>query len=363
MKDSEIPKRKPRSPRRARRGPTIADVARAAGVSPMTVSRVINSEPNVQDDTRAKVEAAIASLGYVPNLAARSLAGGQPCRVALLYSNPSAAYLSEFLVGGLAEAAARDVELTVEPSTGAESAEALVRRLVAHRIDAALLPPPLCEDAALLAALRAASLPMAQVATGCPEPFALAVTIDDEAAAHAMTTRLIALGHRRIGFIAGNPNQTASALRRAGHERALAEAGIAADPALLAAGDFTYRSGLDAAEQLLAQEPRPTAIFASNDDMAAAAIAIAHRRGLDVPGDLSICGYDDTAMATTIWPELTTIRQPIAEMARVAVRLLAANVRAGTGAGYEAPQQERLAQERLAFELIARASDGPPRMA
>jgi LacI family transcriptional regulator len=321
----------------------------------MTVSRVVNGEPNVISDTREKVNAAIKSLGYIPNPAARSLAGGQQCRIALLHSNPSAAYLSELLVGSLAGAAACDVELTVEPCTGNEAADALVARLAGHRIDAVLLPPPLCENPALLAALQAAAIPMAQVATGKPVQFAQAVTIDDKNAAYAMTARLVALGHRRIGFITGHVNQTASALRREGHEQALAESGIIFDPALFAQGDFTYRSGLAATEALLSIDPRPTAIFASNDDMAAAAVAVAHRLGLDVPRDVSVCGFDDTAMATTIWPELTTIRQPIAAMAREAIQLLASVVRGGNGAE---PVQAR--HQKLDFVLVGRASDGPP---
>lgn len=344
-----------RRPRLAQQGPTVADVAREAGVSPMTVSRVINNEPNVTAATRERVTIAVAALGYVPNLAARRLAGGQSCRVALLYSNPSAAYLSELLVGGLAEAAVRNVELTVEPCNGDADIWSLVARLVAHRIDAVLLPPPLCDNAALLTQLHDADLPVAQVATGLAAPCADAVTIDDEAAAHAMTTRMIALGHRRIGFIAGPSNQTASALRQAGYVRALVEAGIDADPSLLVAGNFSYRSGLAAAERLLDRRPRPTAIFASNDDMAAAAITVAHRRRLDVPQDLSVCGFDDTAIATTIWPELTTIRQPIADMARQAVHMLSCRVRDRSGAA-----RTEGGPIRLAYELVARDSDGPP---
>ncbi len=314
--------------RRGRQGPTIADVAHAAGVSPMTVSRVVNGGTQVIAGTRERVQAAIAATGYVPNTAARSLAGGRHCRIALLHGNPSAAWLSELLVGSLAGARACQAELTVEPVDPREGAAAMAARLLAHRIDAVLLPPPLCDDAALLAALHRAGLPMAQIATGRPAAFAHAVGIDDAAAAHLMTRRLIALGHRRIGFIAGDANQTASALRRAGFDRALAEAGIAPDPALIASGDFTYRSGLAAAEAMLAGPARPTAVFASNDDMAAAAIAVAHRLGLDVPREVAICGFDDSAMATTIWPELTTIRQPVADMAAQAVALLASDVRA-----------------------------------
>lgn len=342
-----------RNARRGRGGPTISDVAAQAGVSSMTVSRVVNGEPNVMPDTRDKVNAAVEALGYVPNPAARSLAGGQQCRIALLHSNPSAAYLSELLVGSLAGAAACDVELTVEPCVADEAVAVLVARLCEHRIDAVLLPPPLCEDRVLLAALRAAGIAMAQIANGKPSPFAQAVTINDKDAAHAMTARLAGLGHRRIGFIAGDVSQTASALRRLGYEHALAEAGIASDPVLVAQGNFTYRSGLAAAEYLLSLEPRPTAIFASNDDMAAAAVAEAHRLGLNVPGDISVCGFDDTAMATTIWPELTTIHQPIGAMAHQAVRLLAETVRGGKGITCATHTQ-------LDFILVTRASDGPP---
>lgn len=345
-----------RAPRRRQAGVTVADVARAAGVSPMTVSRVVNRSESVGDDTRARVEKAIAELGYVPNLAARSLAGGWQCRIALVYGNPSAAYLSEFLAGSLRGASASGVELSIEHRDGGETADALVERLAAHRIDAVLLPPPLCDDARLVAAIAAAGLPLAQVATGAPVEAAHAVTIDDAAAARAMTAHLIGLGHRRIGFIAGSPDQTASGLRLAGFQQALSEAGIAADPALVCEGDFTYRSGLAAAEALLSLPQPPTAIFASNDDMAAAAVSVAHRRGLDVPGDVSICGFDDTAPATTIWPELTTIRQPVAEMAEHAMLVLAEAARAKQD-GTPLPGQRR----RLDFALVDRASAAPPR--
>ena len=197
-------------------------------------------------------------------------------------------------------------------------------------------------------------MPVVQIATGTPHPLAHAVTIDDEGAAHAMTRRLIGLGHRRIGLVCGASDQTASALRRAGYERALAEAGIDPEPALVEAGDFTYRSGMQAAERLLDLADPPTVIFASNDDMAAGCMASAQRRGLDVPRDLSICGFDDTAMATTVWPELTTIRQPIARMARSAVQMATSHVRQRDGT---APAEVK--RECLPFELVARASDGP----
>lgn len=344
-----------RATRRGGKGPTVADVARRAGVSAMTVSRVVNSDVRVLPATRAKVDAAIAELGYVPNLAARSLASARQCRIALLHSNPSAAYLSEFLIGSLAEASESDALLQVEPHNAAEPPRELAKRLAQHRTDAVLLPPPLSDDSALLEALDDAGLLVAQIATGRPSSIAHAVTIDDEAAAHAMTSHLLALGHRRIGFIVGDSRQTASGLRRDGYRRALREAGLDAADELIVQGDFTYRSGLAAAETLISRQPRPTAIFASNDDMAAAAVASAHRRHLDVPNDLTVCGFDDTAIATTIWPELTTIRQPVAAMSGHATRLLVDAVRNRSEGG-----NPDVRHVRLDFELVRRFSDAPP---
>ncbi len=349
-----------RSPRRGLGGPTVADVAKRAGVSPMTVSRVVNDEPVVREKTRAKVAAAIAELGYVPNAAARSLAVGQQCRIALLHSNPSASWLSALLMGCLAEASAHEAQLIVEEYDvqlhgHVETPKAFVERLKAHRIDALLLPSPLCDDPELIGELHQAAIPLALLASGRPVDFAFSVSIDEEAAAHAMTARLIGLGHSRIGFIDSEVGFAAGALRRTGYLRALAEAGIAADPALVAMGDYSYRSGLAAAETLLSLSPRPSAIFASNDDMAAASVAAAHRRGFDVPRDISVCGFDDSAMATTIWPELTTIRQPVGEMAGMAIRLLIDAVR-----NIAAGRTAELRHEQLAFALIERVSDAAP---
>lgn len=338
-------------PRRRRTGsnPTVADVARAAGVSLMTVSRVINGSASVSEGTCARVRAAIARLGYVPNPAARSLAGARQHRIALLYANPSAAYLSEFLMGML-RAASIHTELIVEKHEAGEAVAAVVARVCRHRADAVVLPPPLCDDAALIEAFAGAGLRVVQVATGRPQPGADAVMIDDVAAARCMVEHLLGLGHRRIGFIAGASDQTASACRHEGYVQAMRAGGAAIPPEFSVAGDFTYRSGLMAAEQLL--RAGVTAIFASNDDMAAAAVAAAHRRGLDVPGDLSIAGFDDSAMATTIWPELTTIRQPIAEMAGQAVTMVAAAA--------ANPQASEAGHGRvvLPFSLVTRASTG-----
>jgi LacI family transcriptional regulator len=346
---------KNRTSRRAGGAPTINDVARHAEVSPMTVSRVINGETNVRPATRERVNEAIAALNYAPNPAARSLAGAGQTRIGLLYSNPSTGFLSEFLLGSLDQAARSDVQIVVEKCELGEHEMQVTQRLIDSGIDGVVLPPPLCENSGILALLGAAAIPTVSVASSVPADDLFAIRIDDRAAALTMVRHVMTLGHRRIGFVTGNPNLSASARRLDGYRAALEESGIAVDEDLIAHGLFTYRSGLDAAERLLDLAEPPTAIFASNDDMAAATVAVAHRRGLDVPGDLTVCGFDDTTLSTAIWPELTTIHQPIADMSRAAVELLVQAIR-GQRTG-ETIERHRL----LDFTLIRRQSDAAPR--
>lgn len=344
------------STRRQTGAPTLSDVARQAGVSAMTVSRVINGDEKVRVSTREAVERAIAALNYKPNISAQILAGVGQIRIGLLYSNPSAAYLNEFLVGCLAAASQAQAQLLVESCEVGQKDGEVASRFLANGIDGLLLPPPLCDSHHVLAAVVESGLPAVRVGTWDAEPAMGAVSIDGYRAALTMTAHIAALGHRRIGFIKGNPDQTASERRFLGYRDGLEQAGIAFDPGLVAPGLFTYRSGLEAAEHLLTRADPPTAIFASNDDMAAATVAVALRRGLAVPEDLSVCGFDDTAIATTIWPELTTIRQPIREMSRAATVLLMKAARARR-AGQE-PERAHLVFDHT---LIRRFSDGEPR--
>lgn len=345
-----------RSRRRQSGRPTVNDVARLAECSPMTVSRVINGGGSVREETRLAVEAAIRQLDYAPNRAARSLAGAVGLRIALLYANPSAAYLSELLIGCMDAASWLDAHLVVERCDPATDPAKVIARLAASAIDGFLLPPPLCEDAALLARIAEARLPAMLIGPGKAQPGRAAVMIDDTRAAQEMTRHILALGHRRIGFIIGNPQQSASALRLSGFRSAMADAGIAVDEALILQGQFTYRSGLDAAAQMLALPQPPTAIFAANDDMAAGCVAAAHRCGVDVPRDLTVCGFDDTALASTIWPELTTIRQPIRQMAEVALDSLVQGIRNARNGIPPSPGQVT-----LDYTLISRESDAAPK--
>ncbi|WP_343892045.1 LacI family DNA-binding transcriptional regulator [Sphingomonas oligophenolica] len=329
-------------------------MAQLAGVSSMTVSRVVNGNDRVHAATRKIVNAAIATLNYVPSSAARTLAGVASIRLGLLCSNPSTGYLSDVLLGSLEQASRAGAHLVVERCRIGDHEADIVRHLLASGVDGVILPPPLCDSAAVLDVLAEANIPVAVVASAAPASHVLAVMIDDFRAAFAMTDHLIALGHERIGFIAGHPNLAASDRRLAGYRAAVESAGIAMDDRLIANGLFTYRSGLDATEMLLNEPSPPSAIFACNDDMAAAAVAMAHRRGLDVPADLTVCGFDDTRIATAIWPALTTIHQPTAAMARTAVELLAATIRGlppGDGGGHRT----------MDFTLVRRQSDSAPR--
>jgi LacI family transcriptional regulator len=335
---------------------TIEDVALAAGVSAMTVSRVVNQGRNVRDSTRAAVLDAIERLNYSPNTAARSLAAGEATHIGLLYANPSAGYLAQFLIGALHAARSGGVHLVIESceSEDADEQAEVIRRFATSDVEGVILPPPLSELQPILAELEAMRIPAVTV-VGAPRDGGLNVRMDDHAAAMEMTRYLLDLGHREIGFIKGHPNAIASHDRFRGFCDALREAGIDADAMAVEQGYFSYRSGLTAGERLLSRPSPPSAVFASNDDMAAATISVAHRRGYTVPDDLSIVGFDDTALATSVWPELTTVKQPIAAMAEAALELLIAELRRRrTGV------PRKFAERMLTHAMIIRESAGPP---
>jgi LacI family transcriptional regulator len=297
------------------------DVARHAGVSAMTVSRVINREPKVSDAMRERVEAAIEELGYTPNEAARALAGAHHVQIALLYHEPSA-YVAEFLFGGFDELRARNAHFVVDKCADVAAAEASLRRFIAAGIDGVLMPAPFADSSRLIDLLREAGTPVAVVTSSVVSDDIPAVGIDDYDAACRMTRFLIDKGHRDIGFIEGPAEHLASGRRLAGFEATMDEAGLSHPAARIAAGDFTYRAGREAAARLLDSDAPPTAIFACNDEMAVATISVAHGRGLDVPAELSVVGFDDIPIARAVWPELTTIHQPVAEMSAAAAGLL-----------------------------------------
>jgi LacI family transcriptional regulator len=332
--------------------PTIHDVARRGGVSAMTVSRVINGHKYVSDKTREKVFRAIKDLDFSPNAAARNIHGG--ARIALIYTNPSSSNLANYLMGAFRQSAIGGCQLHAEPAVLSDPLDEF-RKLASAGFDAVILPPPLCDSDAVFGFLERKAVQALSFATAELRPDRSAVIINDFEGAQMMTEHLLELGHRDIAFVQGDPAHSPAKRREAGFRQSMAEAGLQVNPERVAPGYFTYRSGLQAARQLLEPHDRPTAVFAANDDMAAAVAAVAHGLGLSIPGDLSIAGFDDTPVATTIWPELTTIRQPIADMASAAVEIMMDAVRRARL--NEAPKpQHRF----MPLSLVMRASTAAP---
>jgi LacI family transcriptional regulator len=301
--------------------PTIIDVARLAGVSIKTVSRVMNKEPTVHADTRARVQEAVAALNYRPQLSARSLAGAKSFIIGMLYYDPSAGFVAGMQQGATVRCREAGRHLVVESlqRDGVEWNVQIESMLAALRPDGMILTPPLCENLVILEALRASRTPSVLISPAEGHGMA-SVCMDETLAAEELTNVLISLGHTAIAFVEGD--QSASVRRRRGYERALRAHRIAVDPALVMPGNFMFDAGVDAARRLLALPSPPTAIVAANDEMALGALAAAQRMGLAVPADVSIVGFDDSRAATLVWPALTTVRQPLAEMAVAAVDLL-----------------------------------------
>jgi LacI family transcriptional regulator len=308
--------------KRAGAPPTIIDVARKAGVSIKTVSRVMNKEPMVRADTRARVQEAVAALNYRPQLSARSLAGAKSFLIGLLYYDPSAVFVAGVQQGATLGCREAGRHLVVESlhENGDGVQHQIESMLAALRPDGMILTPPLCDNPVILDTLRANRTPCVLISPAGDGHGMASVRMDDALAAEELTNLLISLGHTAIAFIEGD--QSASDRRRHGYERALKAHRIPADPSLVATGSFDFDSGVAAAQQLFARARPPTAIFAANDDMALGALTAAQRLGIAVPHDVAIAGFDDSRAATLVWPELTTVRQPLAEMAMAAVDML-----------------------------------------
>lgn len=346
-----------RRPRRQARARTIHDVARHAGVSIKTVSRVVNREPNVRPETATRVLDAIRELKYRPNLAARNLASPQAYLIEVLYDNPSDNYMVSVLQGvlGACELAHYGVLLTPFDVASPRLIDHVLESIAQHRVSGLVLTPPLCDHAALLEALDADGIDYVSVAPrdeSRDKPF---VATDDRGAGHDLTEYLIGRGHRRIGFIKGHPLHGAAARRLEGYLDAHAAHGIAVDRRLIAAGLFSFESGVECGRRLLHLRDRPSAIFASNDDMAAGVLHAAQEMGIAVPRDLSVAGFDDTPIARYVYPSLTTVRQPIRAMAQGAVECLIRSIRRHAGLAAEGPLTQR-----YDYELVIRNSVAPP---
>ncbi len=302
---------------------TITDVARAVGTSKKTISRVLNNDPNVSAAMRQSVLAAIAKLNYRPLTSARSLATNRSFMIGLLYDNRSPSYIMEVQAGVLEACEAQHYSMMVQPlvSTAADFVERVEDILSRQRPDGLILTPPLTDHPQLLDCLHRNGVPFASIAPRHPEG-CIGVMLREREAAAAMVAHLVALGHRRIAHILGDPEHGAGVWRLAGYRDGLAHAGLKEDPAYMVQGRFSFESGVAAMRQLLALPLRPTAVFAGDDDMAVGAIWAAAEAGVSIPRDISICGFDDTTIATQVWPPLTTVHQPVREMGRRATEEL-----------------------------------------
>ena len=328
----------------------IEDVAAAAGVSIKTVSRVFNREPNVREETRLKVEEAARQLKYRPNSSARSLAGRRSYLISLLYDNPSSNYVMEIIEGVLAACEQAHYGLTLRPIDfgrrgHVEAVEALITQ---YRPDGLVLTPPLTDDAPLLKRLRELGVRYSTISAK-RDTHGVGVTLDERAAVADMMAHVISLGHRRIAHVTGHRSHGARVWRLAGYLDGLRNAGIEADPDLVMEGEFSFESGIAAARQLLDMDDPPTAIFGANDDTACGVLYEATARGLKVPEQLSVFGFDDTPMSRQVWPSLSTVRQPSRDMGRIAAQQLLTAI-----AGHEPGRMVK-----APYQLQIRHSTGP----
>jgi LacI family transcriptional regulator len=330
---------------------TIVDVGREAGVSTKTVSRVFNGERHVSTAVRQRVHAAAESLNYHPNMMARALVRRRSHLIGLVYENPSPNYVVELQKGVLHRLRDERYRLVVVPITSvAERADEVVGLLRSAALDGVILGPPACDHPRILADLVDADIRYARIAPTSLEAGGNETLVDDVTAACEAAEHLLALGHRELAIIKGDPTHAATERRMRGYQQALDQAGVTVRPERIVQGFFTRDSGHAAARQLLDHAVRPTAILAMNDDMAVGALVAARELGLSVPDDLSLVGFDDSEVAQVTWPRLTTVRQPVFDMAAAATDMVLA----------ELEGEESSARRDHPHALIIRESTAPP---
>lgn len=314
-----------------RKRATINDIARLAGVSKKTVSRVINRSPFVKVETRDKINAVIKELGYRPDPQARGLAFRRSFLIGMIYDNPNPQYVVNVQQGILDAVRDSGLELVVHPCNRADpgfldQVHTFVEQL---KLFGVVLTPSVSEDDDLVAILRELDCPYVRVASVSLDEAERMIVTHDAAGAAEAARHLADLGHRRAAFISGLPSFRSSHERRRGFAEGLAERGLTLEERYVVEGAYTFESGVACARQLLAMDPPPTAIFTGNDEMAAGVYSAARDAGVSIPDDLSVIGYDDSPMAARLWPPLTSVRLPIRDMGRFAAEKLIALASSG----------------------------------
>lgn len=310
---------------------TINDVAKYAGVSIKTVSRVTNNEPSVKQATVEKVNEAIKALNYQPNLAARNLAGTKSYAIGFIYDNPNAYYIIDMQNGILSACKDKGYELVIHPcnAKSASICEELTALVKYSRLAGLVLTPPLSEDPTVLKALSEIDANYVRIIAGenVKDQDGLTILVNDKSGAIEITQHLIDLGHKEIAFLSGDLHHESTKERLLGYKQALTKNHLALNEDYIIEGKYSFESGVEGANSLIKLKHRPTAIVACNDEIAAGALFAARLAGLDIPSDLSIVGFEDSPFSRQTWPKLTTVHQPNSEIAQVATELLIAKRR------------------------------------
>ena len=313
---------------RKSRKPTINDVARMSGVAKVTVSRVINDSPLVTAETRRKVTAAMEKLNYAPDPQARGLASKRSFLLGLVYDNPNALYVSDIQKGILRVCRQAGYELIMHPSdmTNPKLNNEISQFVSRARIDGLILLSPISQIDSLARRLKRDHVQYVRISPKKIDANARIVISNDKHGAELMTEYLVSLGHRNIGFVSGPESNLSAQQKSEGFRETMLKHGLPVPDSRVAQGDNTFDSGVQAGQTLLRGKDKPTAIFASNDDMALGVMKTAALQDISVPEQLSVAGFDDSTIATVVWPDLTTVRQPVQHMGESAASKLLAQL-------------------------------------
>lgn len=305
------------------RAATIVDVANLAGVSKRTVTRVLNSDPNVRSTTRAKILKAIESLNFSRSPLGLALARNRSYMIALVYDNPSADFLTRLQTGIMSACKIRGIGLYLHDCDyqSVNLADDISKMIANTAIDGLVLPSPVCDQQPLLDMLNKRNVDYVSI-NPKDVKHGLSVSVNYEQSAYELTDYLLRLGHTKIAFIKGHPDLASSAQRERGFRRAMAVHNVEISESLMAQGMNNFQSGRSAASALIQGDVRPTAIFANNDEMAAGVLYEMQSHRINVPNDISLIGFDNTPFSQHVWPRLTTASQPFTEIGQTAAALL-----------------------------------------